>query len=292
MKKLSIFTVFLCITALFFTGCGKKEGSDKGKAAPVPVRVMKVKAEDIQKALEYAGNIQGEDEAIVYPKVSGKIIEKVKEEGDWVRKGDVIAYIDRDEVGLTFEKAPVESPLNGIVGSIYVDIGSSVSPQTAVAFVVYVDKMEIMLDIPEKYMPSISLGQTAEIKVDAYPENKFIGKVSRISPVVDLHTRASKVEIYIDNANHMLRSGMFAKVRLLIEENKGVLVILKEAIIGKGKETYVYVAEGGKAVLKKVALGIRQGPYYEVLSGLKEGDLVVIMGQQKLRDGSPVEAEE
>lgn len=292
MKKISVFMVLLLSAVLLISGCGKKGHDVKNKEEVIPVRIMRVKTEDLHKVLEYVGNIQGENEAMVYPKVSGKIIEKVNEEGDWVRKGDVIAFIDRDEVGLTFEKAPVESPLDGVVGRVYVDIGSSVTSQTAVAFVAYVDKMEIMLEIPEKYLPRISIGQRAEINVDSYPDKNFIGIVSRISPVIDLNTRASNIEISIDNANHMLRSGMFAKVRLIIEENKDVFVILKEAVAGKGADTYVYVAEGNKAVLKKVALGIRQGPYYEVLSGLKEGDQVVIMGQQRLEDGSTIEAEE
>jgi len=88
--------------------------------------------------------------AIIYPKVSGKIIEKLKNEGDSVVKGDVIAYIDRDEVGFKFEKAPVESPMNGIIGRVYVDIGTQVSTQTAVALAVRMDNVKIDLDIPEQ----------------------------------------------------------------------------------------------------------------------------------------------
>jgi membrane fusion protein (multidrug efflux system) len=85
---------------------------------------------------------------------------------------------------------------------------------------------------------------------------------------------------------------MFAKVSLVLAEHKNVPVILKEAIMGKNSNVYVYIVEDKKAVLKKVNLGIRQGPYFEVLAGLKEGDLVVIMGQQRLRDGAEVEPEE
>jgi multidrug efflux pump subunit AcrA (membrane-fusion protein) len=85
---------------------------------------------------------------------------------------------------------------------------------------------------------------------------------------------------------------MFAKVKLITEVNEDVPVILTESVVGKKPDTYVYVIEGNRAVFKKVTLGSRQGPYYEVVDGLKEGDLVVIMGQQKLRDGSLVAAEE
>jgi RND family efflux transporter MFP subunit len=253
---------------------------------------MTVKAEDLNRALEYVGNIKGEDEAIVYPKVSGKIIEKVREEGEYVNKGDVIAYIDRDEVGLKFEKAPVESPLAGAVGRVYVDIGSSVTTQTPIAFISDLDKVEISLDIPEKYLPRISIGQDAIVEVDAYPGEKFIGKVDVISPIVDLQTRTAPIEITIDNKDHRLQSGMFARIKLVIEGYRGVPVILKEAVMGKSPDQYVYAIEGGCAVSRKVTLGIRQGPYYQVIDGVTTGDMVVVMGQQKLKDGASVAVEE
>ncbi|MDP2913643.1 MAG: efflux RND transporter periplasmic adaptor subunit [Candidatus Omnitrophota bacterium] len=293
MKRTAIKFFGLLLMAAVISGCGKETGRmDKGKDEAIPVKVMKVRLENLDKTLEYVGNIKGRDEAIVYPKISGKIVEKVKGEGSYVMKGDAIAYIDRDEVGLKSEKAPVESPLTGTIGRIYVDIGSSVTPQTQVAFVADMDKAETDLNIPEKYLPMIFIDQEAEISVDSCPGEKFNGKVSMISPMIDLQTRTAPIEITIDNEGHRLQSGMFAKVKLILAKNKDVPIILKEAVMGKGADTYVYVVQGATAALKKIALGIRQGPYYEVRGGLKGGESVVIMGQQKLRDGAPVKAEE
>ncbi|MCM8761623.1 MAG: efflux RND transporter periplasmic adaptor subunit, partial [Candidatus Omnitrophica bacterium] len=251
-----------------------------------------VSLEDVSRTLEYVGDIKGQDEAIVYPKVTGKIIEKVKEEGDTVAKGDPIAYIDRDEVGLKFEKAPVEAPLSGRIGRIYVDIGSSVTMQTPIALVADMDKAEIYLKVPETYLPSIRIGQKAIVRVDAYPKEEFLGYVQNISPVIDLQTRSAPIEIVIDNPDHRLQSGMFAKVSLIIEEHRQNPAILKEAVIGRIEPFYVYVVEDGKARLRQVRLGARRGAYVEVIDGLKVGESVVIMGQQKLRDGASVTAEE
>jgi len=153
-------------------------------------------------------------------------------------------------------------------------------------------RVEIDLDIPEKYYSKIALGQKAKIMVDAYPDEEFAGQVTKISPVVDLSTRAAPIEIVIDNPEGKLRSGMFCKVSLVLAEHKNVPVILKEAILGKEPNLYIYIIENQKAVLKKINLGIRQGPYYEIKNGLREGDLAVIVGQQKLYDGAQVIAEE
>ncbi len=275
---------------LLMAGCQPKV-EKKEVQEVIPVKAERVALGELNEVLEYVGNINAQDEAIVYPKVSGKIIEKTKVDGSAVKKGETIAYIDRDETGLKFEKAPIESPLTGIVGRVYVDIGQNVSGQTPIALVVNIDKVKIGLDIPERYLPKVSLGQGAEIIVDAYPQEVFVGEVTKISPVVSLENRAAPIEITLNNQDQRLKSGMFARVSLIIEKHASIPVILKEAIIGKEPDNYVYLIENNKAVMKKVTLGIHSGPYYEVREGIKEGDLVVIVGQQRLYDNAAVALE-
>jgi len=289
--SLADFHIFIFLVFVFFQSGCQPQVVNKTEDI-IPVKVERVKLTELYQSLDYSGNIKAEDEAVVYPKVSGKIIEKVKEDGSHVKKGGTIAYIDRDEVGLKFEKAPVESPMDGIVGRVYAEIGMNVTPQSELALVVNMDRVKVNLDIPEKYLPKVSLGQEAEITVDAYPDDKFEGKVTKISPIVDVPTRTAPVEIFVDNPLHRLQPGMYAKVKLIIRKIEGTPVIFKEAVLGREPNEYVYVLENKKAVVRKVSLGIRQGEYYEVKEGLKEGDLVVIMGQQRLYEGAPVEWEE
>ncbi|TRZ95347.1 efflux RND transporter periplasmic adaptor subunit [bacterium] len=289
IPKLCLFTFAIIILVL--AGCGPKPEKRKLNEV-IPVKVAKVELKELDQYIDYVGNIKAQDEAQVYPKVSGKIIEKIKQDGNPVNKGEVIIYIDRDEVGLKFQKAPVESPLSGVVGRVYVDIGENVDPQTPVALVVNMDKVKIDLDIPENYLPKVSLAQQAIVSVDAYPDQEYQGSVTKISPVLDLASRTAPIEITIDNPGHLLSSGMFAKVKLIFQKRKDVLVILKEAIIGKELEPHVFIIKDNKAYLKKITLGIRQGPYYEVKEGLEAGDYVVIMGQQRLSEGTEVKTEE
>lgn len=283
-------TLAICISTLLVFGCSRQPEKAKPQQI-ISVKVFAVKKMPIYETLDYVGNIRGQEEAMVYPKVPGKITQRVKDEGAFVKKVEPIVYIDRDEAGLKFEPAPVESPLAGVVGRVYVDIGQNVTIQTPIALVVDMERVRIDLDIPEKYLPKISLSQEAKIRVDAYPKEEFIGKVTKISPVLNLENRAAPIEIAIENQGHRLKSGMFAKVELVIEGFKNVPVILKESVMGKEPDTYVYAIENNKAVLKKIVLGNRQGSNYEVRQGLKEGELVVIMGQQKLFEGAQVKTE-
>ncbi|HPB68458.1 MAG TPA: efflux RND transporter periplasmic adaptor subunit [Candidatus Omnitrophota bacterium] len=299
-SRLKYPVIILAVVLLFPMGKAllKKSDPSGGSQDPsIPVRVQKVHVGDIQKALEYVGNVKAQAEVMIYPKVSGKVIEKIKEEGAEVNPGDVIAYIDRDEIGLKFEKAPVESPIKGVIGRVFVDIGSHVtSPvagtsQTAVAMVIDMDTMIIDLDIPEIYLPKVSLGQQAAVSFDAYPGEKFTGTVKKVSPVLNLLNRAAPVEIQIDNKDHRLKSGMFARVILPLEKHERVPILIKEAVIGQEPEAHVYVIENGKAFSRKVTLGIREAEKVEVTTGVKEGELVVVMGQQRLYDDAPVRVE-
>jgi membrane fusion protein (multidrug efflux system) len=284
----------LCILCGIAAGCSKQDKSNAPAVAEIetiPVRIETVKSRDIAEYLDYVANIKAQEEVMVFPKVTGKIVKKVKEEGDVVAQGDVIAYVDRDEVGLTFEQAPVESPRAGIVGKVYVDIGANVAPSTAVALVIDMDRVKVYLDVPEKYLTKVSTGMHAAITVDAYPDQVFDGVVTRISPVLDTATRTSQTEIGIDNKDHRLRSGMYAKVKIVIQEYKSAVVVLKEAVLGKEPRQYVYVVKDQKAILKEISVGARQGSYLVIIQGVSQGDDVVIMGQQWLYDGAPVSVE-
>jgi len=284
---------YALITIILFLlgGCRNKEATKNGNAV-IPVKIMKVELTNMERTFDYVGNIKAQEEVLVYPKVTGKISEKVREEDSPVEKSDVIAYIDRDEVGLKFEKAPVDSPIRGVVGRFLVDKGANVTPQTPIALVVSMDKVKIELYIPEQFLPQVTLKKRARIQVDAYPQEEFVGEVTKISPVLDLATRSAPIEITIDNQEHKLKSGMFARVSLIVEEHKNVPVVLKEAIMGREPQNYLYIVENGRAIMKQVVLGLHQGELYEIKDGLQQGQQVVILGQQRLYENAPVTVEE
>jgi membrane fusion protein, multidrug efflux system len=296
MKDLKGFMRMITALVIFLAcfGCQKKEAISV-KDAPseaIPVKVVTVKSETMQEFIDYVANIKAQEETQVFPRVTGKIIEKVKQEGDPVTKGETIALVDRDETGLKFAQAAVESPIAGVVGKVLVDVGANVSPQTPVALVVDMEKVKIFLDVPEKYLPSISFGMSATVGVEAYPDEIFTGTIVRISPLVDIATRTCQVEIAIDNEEHKLRSGMYAKVKVVTREYKDAIALLKEAVLGREPQQYVYVVKEQKAQLREVKTGVRQGPYLQILEGLQQGDKVVIMGQQRLREGAAVLVED
>lgn len=301
MKKTIIWIAILAVIG--FVGyrgvtrykAGRKKGVivEEGKA--VPVEVDAIRRGNIEERLSFTGDIKAKDQILVYPKVAGKLIENKVQEGNRVKKGEVIAIIDRDITGLKFEPAEVTSPIDGIVGRIYLDKGSGVSPPepspsmgTPIAMIVSMNTVKVKINIIERDLPKVKKGQKAEVRVDAYPEEVFVGRLTGLSPVVDLLSRAAPAEISIGNLDHRLKPGYFARVRLLVAEHKDVLVIPEDCILKSGTENYVFVVNGEIARRREVKLGLSEGDRVEVLEGLKEGETIVTVGQQMLKDGAEV----
>ena len=128
--------------------------------------------------------------------------------------------------------------------------------------------------------------------VDAYPGEDFTGAITKISPVLDSATRSVPIEITVSNADHRLKSGMYAKARLIIAQNAKMAVVPKEALVGRGDSQFVFVVRDGKAEMRTIKVAVRQGSQAGLSEGVSEGDMVVIMGQQRLSDGIAVHAEE
>ena len=291
MKKIICGGLLLII---IIAGCEKEKITQNKEKIEMPVEVMRAEKSSIEKVISYVGDIKAQEEIVIYSKVPGKLIENKVKEGDKVKKGDVLALIDRDEVGFKFEEAPVISPIDGIVGRIDLDRGTHIRPVsnmssgTPVALVVDMDAMRVRINVIERDFPKIKKGQRAEIRVDAYPGEIFIGEVDFIRQVIDIVSRTATVEIDISNPRHRLKSGMFARVEIVASMHENVLVVPIRAIICREGKEILFVVEGNSAGIREVKTGLNDGNRVEVVSGLSEGEKVIVEGCYGLKDGAGV----
>ncbi len=301
--KIALAAVLITAGAVGLRLYNTREGAQKPPLSKSSVQKTAVKAVSAQKGdldlvLSYVGSLKARDEAGVFSKVSGKLVRYDVGEGDAAAKGQVVALIDRDETGLKYELAPVESPIAGIVGKIMLDKGATVQAAggvnqgTLLAVIVDMDEMLVRLNIAEQDIPYFQKGLPANISVDAYPKETFAGEVSRISQILDAQTRTLPVEIRIPNPGHRLKSGMFCRIYIKADRRTGIIVLAQDALVEELGHNYVFVVDKGTARKKKVALGIRDDGKVEVLSGVQEGDQVIVFGQQGLKDGAQVIAAE
>ncbi|MDP3980447.1 MAG: efflux RND transporter periplasmic adaptor subunit [Chlamydiota bacterium] len=253
----------------------------------IPVETSQVSEQEINETLSFVGDIKALDETILYSKVKGKLIEYKVKEGEKVDKDMTIALVDRDEVGFKYENAPVIATISGTLGRNYLDRGSDIDVDTPVTLIVNLESVRAVISVVERHIPQIHLGQKAYIYTEAYPE-AFEGTIWKISPVVEPQTRSAPVEVIIQNPQHQLLPGMFAKVKVIISTNPHALVIPEESIVSIEGKNFVFVVEDSVARRRKVTLGVRQPGLVEITEGLQKGETIVKAGHQKLHDGTMV----
>lgn len=183
------------------------------------------------------------------------------------------------------------SPVDGIVTERIYDPGDVYSAADGrILTVMQLNKVKVQVNVSESYFTNVKQGMPVEVKLDVYPDQVFKGNVTLIYPAIDPATRTFTTEITIPNGNMKLRPGMFSRVGLNFGETQRIMVpdVAVQKQVGSN-ERYIFVVENGKAIRKIVNPGRVIGKSYEIISGLNDGDEVVIAGAQKLLDQAEVE---
>lgn len=143
------------------------------------------------------------------------------------------------------------------------------------------------IEIPEKDLPRIEIGQAAHLRVEAYPGERFTAHVARLRPTVDAATGTFTVTLEVDGEDR-LRPGMFASVYIETETRDHAVVVPRNALVLDSLGDTVYIRVGEEALRREVELGLRDEDSVEVISGLTAGDEIIVLGQDGLADGTPV----
>lgn len=196
----------------------------------------------------------------------------------------------RTQYNNLMENTILRSPINGIVTARNYDPGDMTGNLPILTVGQLSPNVKVMINVSENDMSIIRTGMPVSIVFDAYGDEVFSGKIQRIYPTVDTATRTFEVEIQIANPKERIKPGMFARVTVDLGTQPNVVVpdraIVKQT--GSGNK-YVYVLHGDKVSYNRVELGQRVGTSYELISGVADGDTVVISGQSRLVDDAKVE---
>lgn len=184
--------------------------------------------------------------------------------------------------------ADIRAPFDGYVSQRMVNLGQFVKNQTPVMSVVRVDPLKVTAEIPEKMTPWMKVGQPVELHVDAYPDRKIVGKLSRISPAVNTATRAFPFEALVPNTDALLKPGTFARVHIESGKVDSIMTVSYAAIQYRYGVNRVFVVEGDHLAVRELQVGERLGDRIEVTTGLKPGELVALTDVDKLVDGERV----
>jgi membrane fusion protein (multidrug efflux system) len=182
----------------------------------------------------------------------------------------------------------IRAPFDGYVEKRLVNLGELVKTQMPVMAIVRVDPLKVIAEIPEKMAPWIKDGQPVQLRVDAYPDRAFTGKVSRISPAVNTATRAFPFEALVPNQDAVLKPGTFARVHIESDKTDTVLTLPYSAMQYRYGVNRVFVVDGDKLSVRELKVGDRLGERIEILGGVKSGERVAVTDVDKLADGQKV----
>ena len=210
-----------------------------------------------------------------------------EEEYESARNQLANAEVALKESRLNLDYADIRAPISGLLMQRNVEIGDLVRANEELFAVADLEPLLARIRIPEKRVRQVQVGQRAEITAAGSEEEPVEAEVRMINPGIDPQSGTVKVTLEISGGTG-LKPGMFVTVRLITDVHAGTLVIPKKALVLETDEDDVFVIEEGRAGRRGVELGYVSGDLVEVVSGLAEGEEVITIGQQGLKDGSAV----
>lgn len=186
------------------------------------------------------------------------------------------------------DKTQLRAPYDGVLGLRQVSPGDYLSAGQDIVNLEVLDPLKVDFRIPQKAVAQVQLGQTVEISVDAYPGERFLGRIAALNPRLDEVGRSQAIRAEIANADRRLKPGQFVKVSVILAERPDALLIPEEAVIPVGRQLYVAVVVDGKVARLPVRIGQRQRGRAEVVEGLAGDEQVITAGWQKAAPGQEV----
>jgi membrane fusion protein (multidrug efflux system) len=193
-----------------------------------------------------------------------------------------------DSATFQLSKTVIRAPFTGTIGILKGSAtpGNIIQQHTELVTIVDNSIVKVEFMVPVKYIEDIAVGQSVEIKVDAFKDRTFSGTVDAIDSEVDVRSHSIMVRAVIQNKDGVLRHGMFASVKLVTGEKSGVVLVDEDALDREGSIEFVWLIDDkNRAYRRRVLTGAKDTNGVEILAGLNEKEMVVVTGQLKLTDG-------
>jgi RND family efflux transporter MFP subunit len=332
---------------------GLPEAGGAGVAA-TPVSVAPVKRTNLNSYLVLNGVVEPERKVEIFSRLAAYVRRIVKEEGAYVKQGDILALLDDTEIKISYDKAKIELEqaklslgeaeqnykrnkeliakdliseqefqtqeatykqrqldyqnrsedfknlklqLNwtkiralseGYITERLIEVGDRVNANEQVYTIEDFKPLLIRVYVPASDATQLKTKMAAEVTTEVLKGTIFSGDVKLINPRIDVQTGTVKVTVEVTDESLQLKPGMFVEVRIITGAKENLLVIPRKAVLYKQNRTYVFVMNNNKVSQREVSLGLVEEDQVEVTSGLKEDDVIVVVGVEGIKDGQRV----
>jgi membrane fusion protein (multidrug efflux system) len=262
------------------------EEGDQVKAGQVLARIdgdrVRLEAQrQLATVHKLENNFRRSQELAAKKLVSAEASDQIKYDLESARASYQLAQLELSYTNIT-------APISGVVAQRMVKPGNLIALNAPVFRIVNNAHLEGVLNAPEHEMGRLKVGLPLRMVVDAVPGKVFVGKVDRISPVMDSNSGTFRVVCAFDNAAE-LRPGMFGRIEVVYDQRQDALTVPRIALLEDEGEPAVYVVRGKIVRRVPVQLGYTNGELAEIKSGVHEGDRVVTAGKVAIRDGTEIQ---
>ncbi|MFQ3574327.1 MAG: efflux RND transporter periplasmic adaptor subunit [Thermodesulfovibrionales bacterium] len=185
-------------------------------------------------------------------------------------------------------KTKIHSPLNGYVKSRKVTAGDFVRVGTAMFNIIQTNPIKLSFNINERDIAKVKPNQDVTFTIDSIPNKEFKATVFTVYPLLDEKMRTLMIEARTANEEGILKPGLFAKVKIFTDKERDVVLIPATSIIYEADTMKAYIVEGNVARVRQLKIGGKYGEFMEVIDGIKEAEMVVVVGHQNLSEGVKV----
>ncbi len=351
----------LCVLGAVLLSCRppQQEPVAEQSFGAAQVKVFQARRQKISERLLYTGLIEARKKMVINPDIGGKIAQIYVEEGDRVRKGQILAELDTRAIRLQLEQAEaqkavaeanfndarnnldrwarlrkenavseqqyeqiklayeaaesqlqqaqaavnlaeynldvsiMEAPFDGIIAAKNAEVGDVINPMmggfgaaSGVLTLMDFSAVKIEVEVSQNDIPRISKGQPASLRVSAYPDRVFEGRVTVVNQAADSLSKKFRIEVQVQNAELILKPNTYGDVALEVSSKDNALVIPQKAVLDG---SYVFVTDGSKVQKRDITIGLQDASLLEVVAGLSEGEQVVVEGNYGLDEGASVE---
>ncbi|MDR3593783.1 efflux RND transporter periplasmic adaptor subunit [Clostridium sp.] len=203
------------------------------------------------------------------------------------------ASVEQAQAGVSviqnqINNATITAPIAGVVSEKAVEVGELAGGQSGSVTVIDDSSLTAEINIPDKMLEKIQVGQSVPVAINALPDAKIVGVIDNISPNTSSKNNFYVVKVKIDNSNNDIKAGMFAKISLPSEKKDNILMVPNETIKMENGVNYLYTVDNGEVKKISVETGISNEKFTEVTGKVQEGLDIITEGQNLLSDGEKV----
>jgi multidrug efflux pump subunit AcrA (membrane-fusion protein) len=255
---------------------------------PISVNAASAQFGTINSSIQIGGTVSTGNAVAIVGEATGTLKNFSLKVGDIVKADQVLGQIDPSRPGMNYKMKDVTAPIDGTVISVSTKEGSMVAPSAPIGYIEDLSDLTIKVNIIEKYISQVKMGQNVDVTFAAYADQVFKGTVTDIDPTVNSQTKTLGITIEFEDPDNLILPGMYATNTIIIKTIDDALLIPSTSVFAKDNNLYVYTIKNDRIRKTPIEKGLETYDWVQVIDGLEEGTVIVNTKSSLLTEGASV----